>query len=181
MCWFTSWSTIGRLNYNMRATSHPDKLHEIGVSDTLEFGFHRMSNGKVCGSSQGGLNKENGESSETLLPHLIAPDPENGSSLSAATPNHHPTEFRLRDQLFSFFQASDNKLAMKLFGSRNALLKEKRRQQAAKSWIIHPCSNFRLVRLSQGGVFSLCRDSQSSTKTEAFVYFFKYSGTWSSY
>lgn len=52
-------------------------------------------------------------------------------------------EFRLRDQFFSFFQASDNKLAMKLFGSRNALLKEKRRQMAAKTWIIHPCSNFR--------------------------------------
>jgi len=52
-------------------------------------------------------------------------------------------ELRLRDQLFSFFQASDNKLAMKLFGNKNALLKEKRRQIEANTWIIHPCSNFR--------------------------------------
>lgn len=57
--------------------------------------------------------------------------------------NTRPTEFKLRDQFYSFFQASDNKLAMKLFGSRNALLKEKRRQMEAKTWIIHPCSNFR--------------------------------------
>ena len=48
-----------------------------------------------------------------------------------------------KSQIFSFFQASDNKLAMKLFGSKSALLKEKRRQQAANTWIIHPCSNFR--------------------------------------
>ncbi|XP_067951844.1 potassium/sodium hyperpolarization-activated cyclic nucleotide-gated channel 1-like [Watersipora subatra] len=33
---------------------------------------------------------------------------------------------------------------MKLFGSRNALLKEKKRQMEARTWIIHPCSNFRL-------------------------------------
>lgn len=57
--------------------------------------------------------------------------------------SNRPSEFKLRDQFYSFFQASDNKLAMKLFGSRNALLKEKRRQMAAKTWIIHPCSNFR--------------------------------------
>ena len=56
---------------------------------------------------------------------------------------NRPSEFKLRDQFYSFFQASDNKLAMKLFGSRNALLKEKKRQMEARTWIIHPCSNFR--------------------------------------
>ncbi|XP_064647590.1 potassium/sodium hyperpolarization-activated cyclic nucleotide-gated channel 3-like [Lineus longissimus] len=49
----------------------------------------------------------------------------------------------LRDQIISFFQPSDNKLAMKLFGNKNALMKEKRRQQAVGNWVIHPCSNFR--------------------------------------
>ncbi|CAF4059627.1 unnamed protein product, partial [Rotaria sp. Silwood2] len=38
---------------------------------------------------------------------------------------------------------SDNKLAMKLFGSRNGVLKERLRQQRSGHCIIHPCSNFR--------------------------------------
>ena len=49
----------------------------------------------------------------------------------------------LKDQLVAFFQPSDNKLAMKLFGNRNALLKEKMRQKATGNWVIHPCSDFR--------------------------------------
>jgi hypothetical protein len=38
---------------------------------------------------------------------------------------------------------SDNKLAMKLFGSKKGVLKERLRQQRAGHCIIHPCSNFR--------------------------------------
>ena len=49
----------------------------------------------------------------------------------------------LKDQLVAFFQPSDNKLAMKLFGNRNALIKEKMRQKATGNWVIHPCSDFR--------------------------------------
>jgi hypothetical protein len=41
---------------------------------------------------------------------------------------------------------SDNKLAMKLFGSRKGVLKERLRQQRAGHCIIHPCSNFRLIK-----------------------------------
>ena len=55
-----------------------------------------------------------------------------------------PTNF-LRDQIVAFFQPSDNKLAMKLFGNKSALMKEKLRQKAAGNWVIHPCSNFRSV------------------------------------
>ncbi|KAI3381575.1 hypothetical protein SNEBB_008734 [Seison nebaliae] len=43
----------------------------------------------------------------------------------------------------TLFFPSDNKLTMKLFGNRNALLKEKMRQENVGHWIIHPCSNFR--------------------------------------
>ncbi|XP_014679893.1 PREDICTED: potassium/sodium hyperpolarization-activated cyclic nucleotide-gated channel 2-like [Priapulus caudatus] len=43
----------------------------------------------------------------------------------------------------SIFQPTDNKLAMKLFGSKKALMNEKMRQKAAGQWIIHPLSNFR--------------------------------------
>jgi len=49
----------------------------------------------------------------------------------------------MREMLISWFQASDNKLAMKLFGNRNALMKERLRHRAANNWVIHPCSDFR--------------------------------------
>ena len=49
----------------------------------------------------------------------------------------------LREQIVSFFQPSDNKLAMKLFGNKNALYKEKMRHKRVGNWVIHPCSDFR--------------------------------------
>ncbi|XP_076322830.1 potassium/sodium hyperpolarization-activated cyclic nucleotide-gated channel 2-like isoform X2 [Tachypleus tridentatus] len=49
----------------------------------------------------------------------------------------------MRLQLESLFQPSDNKLAMKLFGSKKALINERLRQKAAGHWVIHPCSKFR--------------------------------------
>jgi len=49
----------------------------------------------------------------------------------------------LREQFVSFFQVSDNKLALKLFGNKNALEKEKLRHKAVGHWVIHPCSDFR--------------------------------------
>ena len=49
----------------------------------------------------------------------------------------------LREQFTSFFQVSDNKLALKLFGNKNALEKEKQRHKAVGHWVIHPCSDFR--------------------------------------
>ena len=47
------------------------------------------------------------------------------------------------DNCFSdMLEPSDNKLAMKLFGSKKGVLKEKLRQKNAGHWVIHPCSNF---------------------------------------
>lgn len=54
----------------------------------------------------------------------------------------------LKSYFVSMLQPSDNKLAMKLFGSKKGVLKEKLRQQEVGHWIIHPCSNFRLFLLS---------------------------------
>ncbi|KAH8877497.1 Potassium/sodium hyperpolarization-activated cyclic nucleotide-gated channel 4 [Schistosoma japonicum] len=66
---------------------------------------------------------------------------------NVSEPNVDPlkqsTSSYLKEQFQAFFQPSDNKLAMKLFGSKNALLKEKRRQVQQGKWVIHPCSNFR--------------------------------------
>ncbi|KYM88774.1 Potassium/sodium hyperpolarization-activated cyclic nucleotide-gated channel 2 [Atta colombica] len=54
----------------------------------------------------------------------------------------------LKNQLQALFQPTDNKLAMKLFGSKKALMKERIRQKAAGHWVIHPCSSFRLGQRS---------------------------------
>jgi len=50
-----------------------------------------------------------------------------------------------REKIMSFFQASDNKLAMKLYRNHNALMRERLRQREANNWVIHPCSDFRYV------------------------------------
>ncbi|XP_050295881.1 potassium/sodium hyperpolarization-activated cyclic nucleotide-gated channel 2 isoform X3 [Anthonomus grandis grandis] len=49
----------------------------------------------------------------------------------------------IKNQLQALFQPTDNKLAMKLFGSKKALMKERIRQKASGHWVIHPCSSFR--------------------------------------
>ena len=53
----------------------------------------------------------------------------------------------VRNQLQNIFQPTDNKLAMKLFGSKKAVIQERVRQKAAGHWIIHPCSSFRYKSL----------------------------------
>jgi len=57
---------------------------------------------------------------------------------------------RFEEKVISFFQPSDNKLAMKLYGNKNALDKEKVRQSTTTRWIIHPCSDFRSVLEEDG-------------------------------
>ncbi|XP_045156771.2 potassium/sodium hyperpolarization-activated cyclic nucleotide-gated channel 3-like isoform X2 [Mercenaria mercenaria] len=74
-----------------------------------------------------------GTPKEELLPN---------STNSVNMEKSSPTSF-LREQIYAFFQPSDNKLAMKLFGNKNALLKEKMRHKRQGNWVIHPCSNFR--------------------------------------
>jgi len=77
----------------------------------------------------------------------------------------------LKNQLQALFQPTDNKLAMKLFGSKKALMKERIRQKAAGHWVIHPCSNFRWVsRLSADNIqqaASIFRAISSSCRLES--------------
>lgn len=73
----------------------------------------------------------------------MAPAQVGGGSLGASSPVTEPKPSFLKNQLQALFQPTDNKLAMKLFGSKKALMKERIRQKAAGHWIIHPCSNFR--------------------------------------
>ena len=53
------------------------------------------------------------------------------------------------NQLQNIFAPTDSKLAMKLFGSKKALMKERVRQKEIGHWIIHPCSSFRLITGSE--------------------------------
>ncbi|KAK3097787.1 hypothetical protein FSP39_013195 [Pinctada imbricata] len=67
--------------------------------------------------------------------------PPSGETASTDTKSS-PTTF-LKEQIISFFQPSDNKLAMKLFGNKKSLQREKMRHKRQGNWVIHPCSNFR--------------------------------------
>ena len=73
------------------------------------------------------------------------PKEEAGPGPGPANMGGEPKPSFIRNQLQALFQPTDNKLAMKLFGSKKALMKERIRQKAAGHWIIHPCSNFRYV------------------------------------
>ncbi|XP_055882984.1 potassium/sodium hyperpolarization-activated cyclic nucleotide-gated channel 4-like isoform X4 [Biomphalaria glabrata] len=64
------------------------------------------------------------------------------ASLDALSKNTSAKTY-LKEQIMNFFQPSDNKLAMKLFGNKTALIKEKMRHKRVGNWVIHPCSNFR--------------------------------------
>lgn len=67
--------------------------------------------------------------------------------LGPGLPGQEVKQSFLKNQLQALFQPTDNKLAMKLFGSKKALMKERIRQKAAGHWVIHPCSSFRWVRI----------------------------------
>jgi len=82
-------------------------------------------------------------SMEELGDKMAPPTVLHSPSISAMSASHY-----LKDQIVSFFQVSDNKLAMKLFGNKSALMREKLRHRAVSNWVIHPCSNFRQVSLT---------------------------------
>lgn len=75
--------------------------------------------------------------SEVLTNNATPQNPED--ELAEIKENHS----YLKSYIVSMLQPSDNKLAMKLFGSKKGVLKEKLRQQKVSNWVIHPCSNFR--------------------------------------
>ena len=71
------------------------------------------------------------------------PAPTSLATSRMTSSNNATSPINVRDQFMAFFQVSDNKLSMKLFGNRKALLRERQRQKAVGNWVVHPCSNFR--------------------------------------
>lgn len=92
-----------------------------------------------------------------INPNLLQPNALN-SDLMNDEPKAAAYSY-LKYYFVSMLQPSDNKLAMKLFGSKKGVLKEKMRQQEVGHWIIHPCSNFRLEILPFFYLFIYCFDS----------------------
>ncbi|XP_050423418.1 potassium/sodium hyperpolarization-activated cyclic nucleotide-gated channel 1 isoform X2 [Adelges cooleyi] len=60
--------------------------------------------------------------------------------MAAADKRRRPT---VRGRLSAVFEPSCNRLSMKIFGSKKAVLKERYRQRSLGVWVIHPCSKFR--------------------------------------
>ena len=52
----------------------------------------------------------------------------------------------VKNQLQHIFGHNDNKLAMKLFGSKKAFIRPKAPRKT-RNWVIHPMSQFRWVRV----------------------------------
>ena len=56
----------------------------------------------------------------------------------------NPTQYRVFNMFRGFFRVSTgSKLALKLYGSRKAVVDEQNRQRHGKHWVIHPISTFR--------------------------------------
>ncbi|KAK4472686.1 hypothetical protein MN116_002697 [Schistosoma mekongi] len=102
-----------------------DFLNEIKREKTLRKG-HLLLN-----DNEKRIKSELSESTDHETESLLSQDDKPSGS------------FHLKEQFFAFFQPTGNKLAMKLFGTKLALDRERLRQEQQGDWIIHPCSNFR--------------------------------------
>lgn len=136
------------------------------ISNMLGHGWTSLSgSGIVSGGgagagagAAGGLQQENA----VALPALGVPGVGEvlGEEQSTQTEDDPVPQLPagLRDQIFSFFQATDNKLSLKLYGNRGAVLREKARQQLVGHFIIHPCSSFRYAAHRSRAIFihSVC-------------------------
>ncbi|KAI5707905.1 hypothetical protein M8J77_012269 [Diaphorina citri] len=104
----------------------------------------RSSSGKVhFGADELSLY---GTPKEEPGPYPMAPGGHRPNGSTNTLPGPHDGAAKqsfIRNQLQALFQPTDNKLAMKLFGSKKALMKERIRQKASGHWVIHPCSSFR--------------------------------------
>ncbi|XP_035232062.1 uncharacterized protein LOC118203871, partial [Stegodyphus dumicola] len=117
-------------------TATDEDLVNDYISPEMNFKDSKGSGGppNAKGGATGGENNKDEKDDVSLYG---TPKEEIGPGISEAKAGF------MRNQLEALFQPSDNKLAMKLFGSKKALMKERIRQKAAGHWIIHPCSKFR--------------------------------------
>ncbi len=80
---------------------------------------------------------------ENPISHLTTNHDQNKNDKNSERKNTKAKScFNFQNCFSNMLEPSDNKLAMKLFGSKKGVLKEKLRQKNAGHWVIHPCSNF---------------------------------------
>lgn len=117
--------------------------HLNGSNMTSSYSIHSLLNlrGSVC---QRNLNECECDTCANLLKDFMG-KPGQDQPINEFSDSSEPKAAYsyLKSYFVSMLQPSDNKLAMKLFGSKKGVLKEKLRQQEVGHWIIHPCSNFR--------------------------------------
>lgn len=100
------------------------------------------SSGKEIGNSLDNISLYGTPKEENYDPQLTFSN-QNQNTINSMMDSSKPGF--MRNQIEALFQPSDNKLAMKLFGSKKALMNERLRQKESGHWIIHPCSTFRFV------------------------------------
>ena len=114
---------------NYRNNHQDQRVKFLGETHSSLYGSPVREEHLSPGGESGSGNNNNGNGNGV--------GPESGATKVSSTTSY------LKEQIMNFFQPSDNKLAMKLFGNKHALIKEKMRHKRVGNWVIHPCSNFR--------------------------------------
>jgi hypothetical protein len=136
--------------------SSPNHIHICNNHELIKTFMSKSFDNTNFNQDQSNINNKYYASDSSLKPAQHIPDGAN--IFTPSSPNLLNTQINseifndepkaaaysyLKYYFVSMLQPSDNKLAMKLFGSKKGVLKEKLRQQEVGHWIIHPCSNFR--------------------------------------
>ena len=79
-------------------------------------------------------------SSEPVIADRLKPPPTVPGSVRSSRSQVFPI---VKNKVNSLFHVWDNRFALKIFGSRNGIMREEERRKNSKHWIIHPCSKFR--------------------------------------
>lgn len=123
-------------------TSFGSTMNHRGGSGKVHFGGDDLS---LYGTPKeelgpaGPMSNHNGPAGNNAVSNSAG----GGSGSGAGSGPDTGKQSFIKNQLQALFQPTDNKLAMKLFGSKKALMKERIRQKETGHWVIHPCSSFR--------------------------------------
>lgn len=121
-------------------TSFGSVMNHRGGSGKVHFGGDDLS---LYGTPKeelgpGPMGNHNGPTGANVISNSAG-----GGSAGGGSGQDTGKQSFIKNQLQALFQPTDNKLAMKLFGSKKALMKERIRQKETGHWVIHPCSSFR--------------------------------------
>jgi hypothetical protein len=143
----TTTTTTIKLSLPVRSSGlNPSRRHKLGHQHSIQGEFTLPTNPPITVTIQPQSNlilnnpKENSFHDDQICP------PERVNILNEQRISLDPSlkgASTIVNYFMDLLKPSDNKLAMKLFGSRKGVLKERLRQQRSGHCIIHPCSNFR--------------------------------------